>query len=276
MEVLSRAKTEILKHLGRYKFLTNSQLVTLGVENSRQNINKYVKDMRNRKRKPWVKTATFGVVPKIGKLEGVHFLTKHGKEVLIDIGYTEEILFPKSNTRLFAQDYFHRKYLIDFQIALYKACENKVNIHFFERYFDKVGNNRVAHNLQAKTKIDLKNEQYLISDAIFKLSTSNMLKLYCFEMYNGHDTTRVVKQLEKYLQALELGSASVKYQFPKGFIVLCYFQDDHAMRSVFNRVRNMKDFKYMKSVFLFSSIEQVEKNIQSNWIDLNENQISIF
>lgn len=274
MEILNRAKQQILENLGQYKFLTNSQLVKLRIDKSKQNVNKYVKQMRDKK-KPWVKTASFGVVPKVGKLEGVHYLTRHGKDILLELGVDEaEILYPKSNTRLFSQDYFHRKSVIDFQISLFNGQHEGAKVDFFHRYFDKMGSNRTRERLQAKTKITIKDSRYIISDAIFFLSGNLEKRLFCFEMCNGYDSGRIVKQLTQYVDALKEGSPSIKYHLNKSCKVLCVFEHQSTMLAVIRRLQPLTYFKNMAPFFFFATQEGNE--YLNHWVDMTRKQVIFF
>lgn len=105
----------------------------------RANLNKQISELRYRK-KPLVGSASFGVNPKLGKLESIHFLTSHGATLIQErLHPTDPIRFPKRDTVLFAQDYYHRIYTIDVHINFHQwAVDSNFELLFFLVYFDKL------------------------------------------------------------------------------------------------------------------------------------------
>lgn len=116
----------------------------------------------------------------------------------------EEILIPKGRATYFSQDYFHRKYTIDTQIAIHQEAKKQgMEVSFFVRYFDKVGSARKG-GLTSLAKINIDSKNFIIPDGIFMIDRGGEQYLYCLEIYNGKDTKRVVNQLKKHIRALEL------------------------------------------------------------------------
>ncbi|EAY29418.1 hypothetical protein [Microscilla marina] len=79
------AQSNILSALAKYKFLTASQMVDLGIMSKTKNINEALRELRQglKKNQPLVAHQTFGAIPQLGKLENIHYLTKYGKQALI-------------------------------------------------------------------------------------------------------------------------------------------------------------------------------------------------
>ena len=76
---------------------------------------------------------------------------------------------------------------------------------FFDTYFDKIGNNRVARNLRAKTRIALSETDYFIPDGAFKIvDIGGNQRFFLFEMYNGKDSARIVRQMHKHAQSITI------------------------------------------------------------------------
>lgn len=71
---VTEIQTNILLALGRYKFLTTSQIETLKITDVTY-ARKILKDLEDRTR-PFVGRITFGTHPKLGKLENFFYLTK--------------------------------------------------------------------------------------------------------------------------------------------------------------------------------------------------------
>ena len=136
---LSPSQEKMLHALATYKFLTTGQMLRLGIMTDRANVNKQISELRLR-RNPLIGSVTFGVHPTFGKLESVHYLTIHGANLIkerSDLG--DSIRFPKGNTVLFQQDYFHRISTVDVHIALKEqSSNNHWKLLFFLTYFDKV------------------------------------------------------------------------------------------------------------------------------------------
>lgn len=105
--------------------------------------------------------------------------------------------------------------MILFQIMLDQwASQNEIDVPFFYRDFDTIGNNRKDKNLQSKAKIQLDNKSFILPDAVFSLEgtpTTFDKELYLFEMYDGDDSGRVIKKLKRHGQAIGLGSPSIQF-----------------------------------------------------------------
>lgn len=261
---------QILEALAQYKFLTVSQMLKLGISTDRSNLQKQIKALTEIKRQ-YIEGLSFGIVPKKGKLENVYYLKPKGQRLLIEgLQYQDnEIKLPKGRNSFFSRDYFHRKYSIDFEIALQQSAESAGDeVVFFDRYFDKQGNNRRDKNLEAKTKIILKNDRYLVADGIFMLSTPKGERLHCFELYNGKDTKRIYGQLRQYLEALELGSPSTKHNHPKGFLILSVFEYESILQSTLQRIQENSGFSKVRPFYFFKSLQSVVKDgAYTDWIN---------
>ncbi|WP_045113463.1 hypothetical protein [Microscilla marina] len=279
-KALTVSQTKILESLAIYKFLTSSQMVTLEVMTHEKNINTQIRFLRGLP-KPLMDSENFGSIPKIGRLESIHFLTKKGKQLLIEeLGYSpEDIRLPTNNNSLFYQDYFHRKYTIDCHIrASNWAKESGIEVLFFDRYFDKVGNNRIDKNMRAKTKINLKNKQYLIADGVLMiLLPDGAQELYCLEMYDGKDTLRTLKQLKKHVEAIEIGSVSEQYGLPYAHRVLCVFEHEGLQKAVIKRANQESEFTNVKEFFLTKTLQSVlEQPFDKGWVNLLGEEVGVY
>ena len=70
---------------------------------------------------------------------------------------------------------------------------------------------------------------------------------------------RVLTQLKKHAKAIELGTPSQKYNFPKGHRVVAVFEFENAKKAVIDRVRQDDYFGNMAKRFLFKSSEELER-----------------
>ena len=255
-------QTNILSELAKFKFLTTSQLHRLGVGKDIPYIRRLAGEMSEGDKTALLGKMVFGVHPKLGRIENVYYLTKRGAEFCTDDLRLEPeaVKHPIGKSTLFEKDYFHRKSTIDFQIHLSKWTETKgFTVDFFDTYFDKIGSNRRDGTSESKTKVALEEDKYLMTDGIFQVSTPSNKFLFLFELYNGRDTLRVLNQLKKHVKAIELGTPSQKYSFPKGHRVVAVFEFETAKKAVIDRVRQDDYFSNMAKRFLFKSAEELGK-----------------
>jgi hypothetical protein len=272
---ITEVQGKILLALSKYKFLTASQLHRLNIAKDISYIRTQLKNMSESSKNAYIGKMVFGIHASIGRLENVYYLTKRAKEILIeDFGLQEhEIKYP-IGTRLYDKDYFHRKNTIDFQIRLQEwISKTECVVDFFDTYYDKIGNNRRDGTSESKTKILLKDENFLLADGIFQISTPGNKYLFLFEMYNGRDTKRVIAQLHKHVQAIELGTPSLKYKFPKGHRVIAIFEFETAKKAVIQRAEEDSIFQNMYQRFLFKSLDEIKLvDFFENWhLMLGEN-----
>jgi hypothetical protein len=268
---LTSVQSNILIELARYKFLTASQLHRLNVGKDAGWIRTQAKELEKRST-PLIERITFGIVPREGKLEHVFYLTKQGKEALIEGMnlHQDEIKLPIGNASLFYKDYKHRKNTVDFQIALYQWTDTRedLQVDFFDCYFDKLGNNRTGGNLEAKNKILIGEDDYIIPDGIFMLSNADRKFLYLFEMYDGKDTKRVFEQVRKHVRATALGSPSEKYNHQHAHRIILLFEFERMKHAFLERTKNNKYFSEVAQLFRCKSIEGINEDFFRGWENL--------
>lgn len=269
-ERLTPRESAILLALATYKYLTVSQIITLWIATHKPNVTRSMKRLLDAGH-PLVDRNTFGFHPKKGRLEDIYFLTKHGASLLLEYGDLEEneVLVPRGKSTLFTQDYFHRKFTIDVQIALSLEAEKQgVEMVFFDRYFDKEGSAR-SWTLSSVAKITLGKSSFLVPDIVFLLEQGENQYFYCGEIYNGKDTKRVLTQLKKHVRALELWTPSIKYNLTKGNRVLCIFEYESALEAVMKRLKGDDFFANFSDYFLFKHLEQSTADSFDNWKNLD-------
>lgn len=270
MDKVTGIQTQILLALARYKFLTVRQIQLLGISDVTY-ARKLLKNMSGRG-KPFVKYVSFGVHPKIGKLENMYFLTHFGKDELMKgLGLSgENIRLPKGTSTMFFQDYNHRRNFIFMQIAFYAwADKEEFSVVVFESYFDQAGNNRKDGNAEALTKIAIGGGEYFMPDGVLVLDREGEKYLYLLEMYNGKDTKRVLHQMEKHAKCLALGSANEKYQVKKGSRVVAIFEFERSKQAVLERISTDERFSMVADFFFFKSLDQVlNSDIREGWVNL--------
>src|SRR5512132_1230456 len=200
------------------------QLVRLGVASHINSLRRTLRRFETGRK--YVDWAEFGVLPQIGRLPRVYYLTERGARYLAEAWRVEpaEINYPRG-VKLFSRDYFHRGATIDFHIELRRfAAQYGLAVEFFHSYFDTTGANRSeypAERLRHLSKVPLE-DSFFIPDAIFAVRAPDGARyLFALEVYNGIDTKRVHAQLEKHLVALGEGRISELYGYPRAHRVLC-------------------------------------------------------
>lgn len=283
ISILTEKQTRVLEALATYKFLTVSQFKQLGIDQHNSNLRRTLKPLLESKR-PLIDRIMFTVYPqsrdwsKRNKLEYWYFLKPRGKQFLINHQLMEdgEIRLPIGTSSMAYKDYYHRKNTINCHISLNQnAAAQKMEVLFFDTYFDKTGNNRTKHNLRAKTKIDTDHQQYLIADAIFMLQTHQQPELYCLELENGRDSNKAIQKLKSYVQALVKGSPSLKYDFPRGNRVLFIFEQTSTLQATIKRMQQDPIFRGFERFFLFKALDDINKFFD-DWCLLTGEVVEMF
>ncbi|MCF2220995.1 hypothetical protein H9Q08_17050 [Chryseobacterium sp. PS-8] len=262
---LSPLQEKILTSLACYKFLTTGQLLELSCVSERTYLNKLLVNLKNRSQ-PLVGSITFGVHPKFGKLQSVHYITAHSVELLRELfGEEYPVRHPKGKHGLFQQDYFHRVHTIEVHIAMMRWAEqNGIEVGYFCTYFDKLSSGK-DKGYKAESAIRLSDNEYLIADAICLLKTPAREELYAIEMYNGNDTHRVHGSLFQHLQALKKGQPSRQFELEYGSRVLCVFEFDAYKVQAMKRLAEDERFANAKKHFLFKSLEELKTQDFFEW-----------
>lgn len=248
-------QTQILERLATYKFLSISQMETLGCPLSKKSLYEILWTLREEPRALIWKT-TFRYNPKFGRVEDMHFLTQKGKKYLVreQARLAKDIQLPLWNT-LFYKDYRHRKKTIDIHIAMRTSFETKgAEILFFDTYFSWKKKLNWSWR-ETATRIDI-GDKSIRADAIF-LSRffPNGNLLFCLEVHQGYRVQKICDQLILYTHALAQGSVSTKYKVPVGFRVLSVFEHQSTLNTVIERLRDHPRFRFLQAYILAKSYD---------------------
>lgn len=271
---ITNIQGNVLENLARYKFLTMSQMLRMDIGTTQyQYLAKQVKSLRDRGN-ALIGCHNFNTPqPKRGRVESMYFLKPKGREALVfELELKAEKIKMPIGTAMAFKDYFHRKYTIDYQIELDRWAKQKgFEIPFFDTYFDKVGNNRVAKNLRAKTRITLSNDEYFIPDGVYPIRKESGRRFHLMEMYNGKDTGRVVKQLHKHAQALTFHCTHKQFNLDpeSSYTIALVFQFESIMDATIERIQADGSFAQIYQYFLCKSIDQVNKGELDEWLNLH-------
>jgi hypothetical protein len=280
MQKITSVQSNILLALARYKFLTASQFQRLCVGQDIGWIRLQAKELTEGSN-ALLERITFNIIARKGRLENVFYLSRKGKELLIEGMnlHEKDIKMPIGNSSLFYKDYTHRHNTINFQIAFYQWAEQQeraTHIDFFDCYFDKIGNNRTNANLQAKNKILIGDDDYIIPDGVCMVQTTERAYLFLFEMYDGKDTKRVFEQVKKHVKALALGTASEKYNYQFAHRVVLVFEHESMKQALIERTKNNPYFSEVAICFRCKSIEGVETDFFRGWETLTGESTGLF
>lgn len=251
-----------MKALAKYKFLTYSQMTTLGIERHRSNLSTLLKDLRESSF-PMVKKIPHGMGDEVK-----HYLTEKAVPVLCELCGLEEseIHCPKGTILTDTQDQQHRTRLIDFHIALDLACQKTgTALLFCDRYFDTIGNNKVEKNLKSKTAFQFKSNSSIKPDMVFKLQTASQEELFLVELENGRDAKKTVEKCIRHAEAVLSGTVNQRYNFNRGYRVLWILEFDGTLQTVMARLQENPLFQNLKEYFLFRALSEMCSNVFLNW-----------
>ncbi len=248
---------KILKAIGRYKFLTYKQMIRLGIDSHTPNLSRLVKDLRE------TRLALVKKIPHRTGTPAKFYLTSKAKKVLMELYNLDEgvVQFPKGVIHTDTQDQKHRTSIIDIQIELDLACQEKeIELILCDRYFDTTGNNRIDKNLASKTAIIYEGKKTLKADLTFMLLIEKQKELYLLELENGKDSKKAVEKCINYGKAILKGTVNEKYNYKKGFRTLWVFEYQSTLDATLRRLEGNDFFGNMREYFLFKSLEDIVSN----------------
>ena len=266
-----------IKRLAKYKYLTSSQFVEMGLFKKRGYVTNSLKVLIDMKR-PLIAKHDFN--PIHGKLESFYYLTKYGKNFLMDeFEYIEtKIKAPRGLSPLYLKDYFHRKSTIDFHIQFRQWLEsNHGEINFLNYYFDKSGNNRSGDsnkNVVALNKIQLDATSSFIPDINVKFTLNNKEYLYLFEQHNGDDTKSLFEQLYFHIIAMSKKAISKKYDFTKQYKVVVICEYACVKESVIHRLQKENGIENYYNFFIFKTNAELQEDFYNNWTQISGDRVS--
>ena len=270
MITLTEIQTRILEALAHYRYLTHSQMLQLKL-GSPSFIRFSTRRLREKGDEPLIASVSYPFTPCEGRLEHVHHLTQAGANVLADVTNDDRLRHYRPVTAIYHRDYWHRKYTIDFQIALTKAIENseQLEITTFDRYFEKTGDNRHS-TLRSKTRIDIDDEQHIIPDANIMLChpfDDKKQVLYTAEIANGQDTKRILHQIARHAAVLKNRLLATRYDLTRkrAHQVLFIFSDYSLLRTVRRRFAEVKEALPFSACYRFCFLQYLMQDALRCW-----------
>lgn len=265
MQIITNSQIQILEAMARYTFLTVPLIDSLKIFQNPISIYRSLKGLKDLS-KPLIISQNFGVHPTRGQLHSLLYLSKYGKEVLLDNGYKEEDINMPSAKTFVSTDYFHRIANIQTHVFmdLYLQSTTNAKIEFFDYYFSKS-----SLTARALNRIDLENDSYLIPDIITKFCVDEKDYLYLIEIHNGNNSNKAFVQCLQHIKAIDLGSPKEKYNHPKNNRVIFIFEQLGCMNAVIKKMSSNENLKKYLNLFLFKTIENMKDNFSDNWIKFN-------
>ena len=267
---ITASQVEIIKALGKFKYLTISQIDKLKIFQNKVSIYRALAPLKAGKY-PLVLAQGFGLIPGYGRLEQILFLSKYAKELLIDeLQMNEKYLKIATSKTLVSTDYFHRIWTIEFNLQLnIYASENNGYVKFFDYYFDKAQKRPKAKFARTKNRIDLnENEKFIIPDGVTKFHLNGRNYLYLFEQHNGLSITKIITQIYSHCIVIKEAAAKNKYNFDRNNRVIIIFEHDKVMNSVIKKCQADESLKRFSDFFLFKSNQMLEFDFFTKWKNL--------
>ena len=263
---LNRKEVEVLKAASMYKFITYEQVKRLSIEFDKGNISRLFKGLRESKR-PLVRK-----IPHRNGEPAKHYLTKKGKEVLLELYDDLDADKMHSFSSILytdTQDQKHRTTTIDIQIEINLSCQEQgLELLSIDRYFDVVGNNRISKNLRSKTAFHYDENRSVKTDIIFFVQTPKQKEMYVLELENGKDTKKAVEKCVRHGKAILLKSANGKYGFKSGYRTLWVFEYQSIMVATMDALKQSPFFRNMHEYFLFKPLKDIGNNFFDNWVNI--------
>lgn len=275
---ITATQENILRQLAQYKFLTISQIASLGTAH-KDYIQKSLLKLRQEPLE-LVGVSQYGGVYKKGegRAENMYYLTLKGAKFLVEHTQgldIEQVHYPKSIGVEFRNDYQHRIYTVNVQISFEKWIEqNGFKSLFFHSYFHKNGSMKGndSQPLKSITKINITERYFIEPDAIFMYDTPTKRQLMICEVSNGKDTKRVVEQLKTIADAIGKGVVTdhykQEYNYNKNPRVLCVIETENLLKLVLKKMNQDPYFapEWNQKAFFFKVVTEIkDKDFGFNW-----------
>lgn len=263
---------KVLQDIGKYKFLTCSQLSRLNVDMKRKGLYKLLKELREPERN-FIDRQTYRYNPKYWRVEDVHYLLPKGKEYLITHNKEQyEHIKSSKHKTLFYEDYHHRTSLVDLHISLYEMCQkNGLEIKWLESYFER-GSTNSNNRRETATKLKL-DKSFIISDSIFLIEDKGFKRLFCLELHNWQRAKKICDQMITYTDILSEGIVSKKYWEECPSIVLIVFEHLSTLKTCVERLRALSKFDRMRKYFLCNTIHNLKEKPDTFWVSLDGEKV---
>lgn len=285
IEVIPPSVVKALDALATYEYMTSEHMVAAGVVSHPGDFLKRIRDRLHRTRKPLIERKPINMIDKRFRVHDVYCLTRHGADYAAEVleRNRDEILFPKGLVQFQSHDYFHRMGWIHTHIALRNwAAKSGNDVKFVRSYHTKIGAQRGKGALRSKaiTRIefgrDVLGGSFLEPDGIAYFSDGDKQRLCAVEVHRATDTKRIVRQLERHMHAISLGTLSREFSHDYANFVLSIHERETTFNHVRQRILQLPDFAAFSPLFLFNTLNQVKADFSQGWVFANGTNADFF
>jgi protein involved in plasmid replication-relaxation len=274
VEHLSPVGEAVLRALAEYRYLTAQQMLDIGVAKDRGHLGKVLngfltvtKREGSRERRPKeIGELDYGVRVGRGRLPRIYYLAKRGAELLEFFDPDSAPVPYPPRVRRRGSDYFHQLYTVDFHIALRQWADAEGQNLTWLQYFDwwPAADKERQHPVTL-LKLEEKN---IVADAVFRLrDDAGKERTFAFEMANGMDTGRVVKQMQNYCVGLEDESISNALGLGRQALRIIYVFEHRRLLELVQKRANSNPLlqDYEPHFFLSDRESLAAENLQKGW-----------
>jgi hypothetical protein len=262
--MITYTQEKILRALAKYKYLTASQLVDLGISNSVNTIRLYINTLQKQKlikKSIYRQTIQEEHKNKNIRLEGLNFLDTEGVKLLKTAFDLENIKYPQKHKLAFSNDYFHRIYMISACISFDLWLEkNKIEGSFLIDFHNSETTIRITDDLTVKPDIIVNfNGTYAI-----------------LEVWAGVEKEYITGKLSKVFKAVASKKVSEFLNYEKAPRIVNIFKDRDTMERVKHVLKTTPFFEngVNKGLFYFATTEMIKEKFNL-WQDINGKSIDI-
>jgi hypothetical protein len=262
--MITYTQEQILKALAKYKYLTASQLVDLGISSSIITVRLYINKLQNQKlvkKSIYKQTIQENHKNKSVRLEGLNFLDTEGVKVLKNDLDLENIKYPQKHKLAFSNDYFHRVFMISTCISYDLWLEQTKQDGFFLIDF---------HNQE--TTIKITDDLTIKPDIILNFNQNYVI----VEVWAGIDKDYIISKLSKLFKAIASKKVSEFLNYDRTPRILNVFKDPETMGRVKQSLKELPFFENAvnKGLFYFTTTDKIKENF-NNWHDINSKVVDI-
>lgn len=262
--MISDKQIQILKEISKYKYLTASQMVDLGISTSLITIRHCIRVLKSHE---LIKQASYGATiqkqekSQVVRLENLNFLDKNGVKFLKESFDFDNIKYPRDYKLNFSNDYMHRILIVAACISFENWRKEKDIKGFFMVDF---------HNSETLIPID---EKLTVKPDVIVNFNQNFAIV---EIWAGMEKEYIINQLSKLSKAIASKKVSEFLKYDRIPRILNVFKDKGVMERVKQELKADSYFESVvnKGLFHFATIEDIKRkfnfwqDIKGNWLDI--------
>ena len=259
----------VLHALGTFRFLTAAQMMRLGVSKSKRHLYTVLWEI-TAGRRPAAGMLDFGVLPTVGRLSRVYFLTDLGAELLTDDGRDPGNIHYPRRVRLFRNDYFHRINCVDFHIGLAQwARRSGARVLRYDTYFDYGGGTGKRGPPTPKTRVRLKQGTITPDGVVLLSGEDRKTRLCAVEIHNTTGgTARLERQITAYTRALAESAVEKAYNYDHAVRVLFIMENPRDITAMQTRLKKRRDLGPWLDRLFFKPLAEMRGDFVPGWVQM--------